>query len=87
MCCWADRITGRDEAMKKAELIAAIQKEILRHEFSTFVDEPPVSSKGGGRLHKQEVLLTPALVFSKIVVAAPCHVLSTTAAPITEARC
>ena len=33
--------------MKKSELIAAIQKEILRHEFSTFVDEPPVSSKGG----------------------------------------
>jgi hypothetical protein len=29
--------------MKKSELIAAIQKEILRHEFSTFVDEPPVS--------------------------------------------
>jgi hypothetical protein len=28
--------------MKKSELIAAIQKEILRHEFSTFVDEPPV---------------------------------------------
>ena len=26
---------------------AALQKEILRHEFSTFVDEPPVSSKGG----------------------------------------
>jgi hypothetical protein len=33
--------------MKKSELIAAIQREILRHEFSTFVDEPPVSSKGG----------------------------------------
>jgi hypothetical protein len=33
--------------MKKSELIAAIQKEILRHEFSTFVDEPPVASKGG----------------------------------------
>jgi hypothetical protein len=33
--------------MKKSELIAAIQKEILRHEFSTFVDEPLVSSKGG----------------------------------------
>ena len=29
--------------MKKSELIAAL----LRHEFSTFVDEPPVSSKGG----------------------------------------
>ena len=28
-------------------LVAAIQREILRHEFSTFVDEPPVSSQGG----------------------------------------
>jgi hypothetical protein len=33
--------------MKKSELVAAIQREILRHEFSAFVDEPPVSSKGG----------------------------------------
>ena len=33
--------------MKKSELIAAIQKEIPRHEFSTFVDEPPLASKGG----------------------------------------
>ena len=33
--------------MKKSELIVALQKEILRHEFSTFVDEPPASSKGG----------------------------------------
>jgi hypothetical protein len=36
--------------MKKSELIAALQKEILRHEFSTFVDEPPVSPKGGKSL-------------------------------------
>jgi hypothetical protein len=33
--------------MKKSGLIVAIQKEILRHEFSTFVDEPLVASKGG----------------------------------------
>ena len=33
--------------MKKSGLIVAIQKKILRHEFSTFVDEPPVSSRGG----------------------------------------
>ena len=33
--------------MKKSGLIAAIQREILRHELTTFVDEPPVSSKGG----------------------------------------
>ena len=27
--------------MRKSELIAAIQKEILRHDFGTFVDNPP----------------------------------------------
>jgi len=27
--------------VKKSELIAAIQKEILRHDFGTFVDNPP----------------------------------------------
>ena len=27
--------------MKKSDLIAAIQKEILRHDFGTFVNNPP----------------------------------------------
>jgi len=33
--------------MKKSELIAAIQKEILRHDFGTFVDNPPSVAQGG----------------------------------------
>ena len=33
--------------MKKSELIAAIQKEILRHDFETFVDNPPSVAQGG----------------------------------------
>ena len=47
-CCWEDRSTVRGEPMKKSELIAAIQREILRHELTTFVDEPPVSKGGKG---------------------------------------
>jgi hypothetical protein len=41
--------------MKKSELIAAIQKETLRHEFSTFVDEPP------GRQRAARASLSPAV--------------------------
>jgi hypothetical protein len=33
--------------MKKSDLIAAIQKEILRHDFDTYVDEPPSVARGG----------------------------------------
>jgi hypothetical protein len=33
--------------MRKSELIAAIQKEILRHDFGTFVDNPPSVAQGG----------------------------------------
>ena len=33
--------------MKKSELIAAIQKEILRHDFGTFVNNPPSVAQGG----------------------------------------
>jgi len=32
--------------MKKSELIAAIQKEILRHDFGTFADNPPSVAQG-----------------------------------------
>jgi hypothetical protein len=33
--------------MLKSKLLDAIQKEIYRHDFGTFVDEPPLSSQGG----------------------------------------
>jgi hypothetical protein len=33
--------------MKKSELHAALRKEIHRHDFSTFVDEPPSVAQGG----------------------------------------
>jgi hypothetical protein len=32
--------------MRKSELIAAIQKEILRPDFETFVDNPPSVAQG-----------------------------------------
>jgi hypothetical protein len=31
----------------KSKLLDAIQKEIYRHDFGTFVDEPPLTSQGG----------------------------------------
>ena len=34
-------------AMLKSELLAAIQQEIHRHDFSHFVDEPPSVAQGG----------------------------------------
>ena len=34
--------------MRKSELIAAIQKEILRHDFGTYVENPPSVAQGGG---------------------------------------
>jgi hypothetical protein len=41
-------VSSRDALVScLAMYTAALQKEILRHEFSTFVDEPPVSLKGG----------------------------------------
>jgi len=43
----AHRNTARGEPMKKSELIAAIQKEILRHDFGTFVENPPSVAQGG----------------------------------------
>lgn len=33
--------------MLKSELLRAIQQEIRRHDFSTFVDEPPSVARGG----------------------------------------
>jgi hypothetical protein len=33
--------------MRKSELLAALQKEIYRHDFSQFVDEPPTIAEGG----------------------------------------
>ena len=33
--------------MRKSELIAAIQREILRHDFGTFVENPPSVARGG----------------------------------------
>ena len=33
--------------MQKSVLLAAIQKEIHRHDFSYFVDEPPSVAQGG----------------------------------------
>ena len=33
--------------MQKSILLAAIQKEIHRHDFSYFVDEPPSVAQGG----------------------------------------
>jgi hypothetical protein len=33
--------------MLKSKLLAEIQKEIYRHDFGTFVDEPPLVSQGG----------------------------------------
>src|SRR5215831_4195966 len=40
-------MSGKGGRMRKSELIAAIQKEILRHDFGTFVDNPPSVAKGG----------------------------------------
>ena len=39
---------GKAGRMRKSELIAAIQKEILRHDFGTFVDNPPSVEQGHG---------------------------------------
>jgi hypothetical protein len=33
--------------MFKSELLAALRKEIHRHDFSHFVDEPPSIAQGG----------------------------------------
>jgi hypothetical protein len=33
--------------VQKSVLLAAIQQEIHRHDFSTFVDEPPLLGQGG----------------------------------------
>ena len=33
--------------MQKSELLIALQKEILRHDFSYFVDQPPSIAQGG----------------------------------------
>jgi hypothetical protein len=33
--------------MQKSNLLRAIQQEILRHDFSYFVDEPPLVAQGG----------------------------------------
>jgi hypothetical protein len=33
--------------MEKQELLRALQRELLRHQFDTFVDEPPSIAQGG----------------------------------------
>ena len=33
--------------MQKSDLLCAIQQEILQHDFSYFVDEPPSIAQGG----------------------------------------
>ena len=33
--------------MDRQELLRALQREILRHQFDTFVDEPPSMAQGG----------------------------------------
>jgi hypothetical protein len=33
--------------MKKSDLLLALQREIQRHDFATFVDEPPSVAQGG----------------------------------------
>lgn len=33
--------------MQKSELLRELQKEIQRHDLSTFVDEPPAVAQGG----------------------------------------
>jgi hypothetical protein len=33
--------------VQKSALLAAIQQEIHKHDFSTFVDEPPSMARGG----------------------------------------
>jgi hypothetical protein len=33
--------------MKKSELLHALQKEIRRHDFATFIDRPPSVAQGG----------------------------------------
>jgi len=33
--------------VQKSELLRALQQEILRHDFSHFVDEPPSIAQGG----------------------------------------
>jgi hypothetical protein len=33
--------------VKKSELLKALQQEILRHDFSYFVDQPPSIAQGG----------------------------------------
>jgi len=33
--------------MLKSELLSALQREIRRHDFSTFIDEPPSVARGG----------------------------------------
>jgi hypothetical protein len=37
----------KGEVMLKSELLNAIQKEIRRHHFDTFMDEPPSIAQGG----------------------------------------
>jgi hypothetical protein len=36
-----------DPAMQKSELLAALQAEIHRHDFSHFIDGPPSVAQGG----------------------------------------
>jgi hypothetical protein len=33
--------------MRKSELLAALKKEIQRHNLSTFIDTPPSTAQGG----------------------------------------
>jgi hypothetical protein len=44
--------------MDKAEIVAAVQKEFAKHNFDTFVDEPP-SGPGRKRSSRSRLLLLP----------------------------
>jgi hypothetical protein len=41
------RLTPLESPTQKSALLAAIQQEIHRHDFSHFVDEPPSVAEGG----------------------------------------
>src|SRR5450755_2686281 len=40
-------LLNQGETMKKSELYTALRTELHRHDFSTFVDEPPSVALGG----------------------------------------
>jgi hypothetical protein len=45
--CLPDSSPTQGETMKKSDLYRALRTELHRHDFSTFVDEPPSIAQGG----------------------------------------